>query len=150
MKKLAFALCMFAVLTGCSGYKKGMSSGMDGAALAAEFEKQVGDRVYFEYDSSAITAASKMRLTKQAEWIRAHNGISVVVEGHCDERGTREYNLALGERRAAAVKNFLAAQGVDANSVDTISYGKERPAVVGAGEAVWKMNRRGVTVISSK
>jgi len=102
------------------------------------------DRVFFEYDSSEITAEARVTLMKQAQWLLHYPRVRISVEGHCDERGTREYNLALGERRATAVKNYLIALGVPASRMNTISYGKERPAVVGNGESTWSQNRRGV------
>jgi peptidoglycan-associated lipoprotein len=107
-----------------------------------------GDRVYFAYDKSDISPEARAILTKQADWLKKNANVTVTVEGHCDERGTREYNLALGERRATAVKNVLVALGIPANRVSTISYGKERPAVVGSTEAAWAQNRRGVTVVN--
>ncbi|NVJ71024.1 MAG: peptidoglycan-associated lipoprotein Pal [Alphaproteobacteria bacterium] len=103
-----------------------------------------GDRVFFEYDSSEITDEARRTLAKQVEWLMHYPRVRVSIEGHCDERGTREYNLALGERRANAVKNYLIALGVPASRMNTISYGKERPAVVGNGESTWSQNRRGV------
>ncbi len=103
-----------------------------------------GDRVFFEYDSSEITTEARVTLMKQASWLGRHPRTRISIEGHCDERGTREYNLALGERRATAVKNYLIALGVPASRMSTISYGKERPAVVGNGESTWSQNRRGV------
>lgn len=106
-----------------------------------------GDRVFFAYDSSELSAEARATLSKQAQWLRNFPRVDVTVEGHCDERGTREYNLALGERRASAVKNYLISQGVPASRMKTISYGKERPAVVGNGESVWNQNRRGVLVV---
>lgn len=106
-----------------------------------------GDRVFFEYDSSEITDEARATLAKQAEWLMHYPRVRLSVEGHCDERGTREYNLALGERRANAVKNYLIALGVPASRMRTISYGKERPAVVGNGESTWSQNRRGVLVV---
>lgn len=111
----------------------------------ADFLKNVGDRVFFDYDKSDLSPDARATLGRQASWLKQYH-VSLVVEGHCDERGTREYNLALGERRANAVKNFLVAQGVSAASVSTISYGKERPAVLGDNEAAWAQNRRGVSV----
>jgi len=105
------------------------------------------DRVFFEYDSSELTAHARATLGKQADWLKHYPQIKVQVQGHCDERGTREYNLALGERRANAVKNYLVALGVPASRLSTISYGKERPAVVGNGEQFWSQNRRGVLVV---
>jgi peptidoglycan-associated lipoprotein len=106
-----------------------------------------GDRVFFAYDSSEITDEARSTLSKQAKWLMRHPRERVTIEGHCDERGTREYNLALGERRANAVKNYLIALGVPASRMTTISYGKERPAVAGDGDSVWSQNRRGVLVV---
>ena len=108
----------------------------------------VGDRVFFDFDKSVITAAAQKTLKRQAAWMRKHTILTVTIEGHADERGTREYNLALGERRATSVKNFLVAIGVDANRIATISYGKERPDALGHSEAAWSQNRRGVTTIN--
>ena len=113
-----------------------------------QLRAQAGDRVFFGFDKSDISAESRQILQKQADWMKAHPSVTVTVEGHCDERGTREYNLALGERRATAVKNVLVALGIPANRVSTISYGKERPAVVGSNEAAWAQNRRGVTTVN--
>ena len=113
-----------------------------------DFVQNVGDRVFFDYDKSDIKAEGRQVLQRQADWLKKYGNVTVTVEGHCDERGTREYNLALGERRANAVKKMLVALGVAPNRVSTISYGKERPAVVGSNEAAWAQNRRGVTVIN--
>lgn len=105
-----------------------------------------GATVHFDYDSSELTAAARSTLEKQAEWMGANN-LTISVEGHADERGTREYNLALGERRAVAVKNYLVALGVSSNRLETISYGKERPVAVGNDESAWGQNRRGSSVV---
>ena len=113
-----------------------------------DFVANVGDRVWFAYDKSVVTPEGRQILQKQADWLKKYPNVTVTVEGHCDERGTREYNLALGERRATAVKNVLVALGIPANRMTTISYGKERPAVVGSNEAAWAQNRRGVTVVN--
>ena len=115
---------------------------------AQDFQQNVGDRVFFDYDKSDIKAEGRQVLQRQADWLKKYSNVTVTVEGHCDERGTREYNLALGERRATAVKKMLVALGVPANRVSTISYGKERPAVVGSNEAAYAQNRRGVTVVN--
>jgi len=109
----------------------------------------VGDRVFFGFDSADLTAESRAALEKQAAWMKKFGGVRVVLEGHCDERGTREYNLALGERRANAAKDYLVALGVNPARVKTISYGKERPAALGHNEAAWAQNRRSVTVVDS-
>lgn len=114
----------------------------------ADFVAQSGsDTVWFGYDSYELDEASRATLGKQSEWLARYPNVKITVEGHCDERGTREYNLALGDRRANAAKNFLAAQGVDASRITTISYGKERPLVEGSDDASLAKNRRAVTVL---
>jgi len=107
----------------------------------------VGDRVFFGYNSSELDSDAQELLQDQVAWIKQHN-VSVTIEGHCDERGTREYNLALGEKRAQAVKNYLISMGVDSVQISTISYGKERPAVVGSNDGAWSQNRRSVTTVN--
>ena len=110
-------------------------------------EEVLGDRVFFALDSSVIDAQAQGTIKRWAEWMNDFGDVYVRIEGHCDERGTREYNLALGERRANAGKEAVVALGVDANRVATISYGKERPAVEGQNEAAWGQNRRGVLIL---
>ena len=112
-----------------------------------DFAQTAKDRVFFGFDKSSLTSEAVNTLKAQAEWLQANPDTNVIVEGHTDDRGTREYNLALGERRAVAVKNYLISRGVDAERIKTISYGKERPAVVGGNEAAWAQNRRAVTVV---
>jgi peptidoglycan-associated lipoprotein len=117
---------------------------------AADFVAQAGsDHVLFGYDSYELDEEARAILGKQAEWLARYPQVRVTVEGHSDERGTREYNLALGDRRASAAKNFLAAQGVDPGRMTTISYGKERPAVDGTDEAAYAQNRRAVSVVAN-
>jgi len=116
---------------------------------AEDFVVNVGDRVFFDFDKYNLKPQSREALQRQAVWLKKFPSVTVTVEGHCDERGTREYNLALGERRANSVKNYLVALGVNPNRIKTISYGKERPAVTGSNEAAWSQNRRGVTVVNS-
>ena len=113
----------------------------------ADLVVNVGDRVFFETDSSELNAASRTTLDNQASWLGQYPSLSITVEGHADERGTREYNLALGERRANSVKSYLTALGVSPSRITTISYGKERPAVPGANDSAWSQNRRGVTKV---
>ena len=108
----------------------------------------VGDRVFFGYDSSDLDSDALELLQDQVGWLKQHGNVTVTVEGHCDERGTREYNLALGEKRAQAVKNYLVGLGIDPDRVSTISYGKERPAVVGSNDGAWAQNRRSVTIVN--
>ena len=112
-----------------------------------EFMIDVGDRVFFNTDKSDLTATARKTLERQSAWLQKYPNYTITVEGHADERGTREYNLALGDRRAAAVKNYLVALGVDPNRIGTISYGKERPEALGSNEAAWSQNRRGVSII---
>ncbi len=116
----------------------------------ADFLAQAGsDRVFFAFDSYSLDGEARDILGRQAEWLIRYPNVRVTIEGHADERGTREYNLALGERRANAARSFLAAQGVAASRMTIISYGKERPAVEGSNEAAWAQNRRAVTVLVS-
>ncbi|MBR2814391.1 MAG: peptidoglycan-associated lipoprotein Pal [Reyranella sp.] len=111
----------------------------------ADFRQNVGDRVFFATDMSTINDEGRQTLNRQAEWLKKYTNYQVTVEGHCDERGTREYNLALGERRANSARQYLIAQGVPAARLKTISYGKERPDPVGSDAAAWQLNRRAVT-----
>ena len=128
MKKLLSLFAAIVVLSGCSSLG-GMFGGAEcDSKLARDFMANAEDRVFFAFDS---------------------NEVNVIVQGYCDERGTREYNLALGERRANAVKQYLISQGIAADRISTISYGKERPAVLGNNEAAWAQNRRAVTVVKA-
>jgi peptidoglycan-associated lipoprotein len=117
-------------------------------SMAESFASNAGDRVFFDTDSSVVTSEGRATLERQASWLSQYSNINVVVEGHCDERGTREYNLALGERRANAAKEVLIAAGVSPARITTITYGKERPAVIGSDESSWSQNRRAVTVLA--
>lgn len=117
---------------------------------SADFlEKAGSDKVYFALDSYELDSSAKATLDAQAAWLNQYSQVTITVEGHCDERGTREYNLALGDRRANAAKNYLASKGVSASRISTISYGKERPAAEGSTEEAWAQNRRAVTVLVS-
>jgi peptidoglycan-associated lipoprotein len=116
---------------------------------AQDFVVNVGDRVFFETDSSELTAQSRATLDKQSQWLNLYNRYSFTVEGHADERGTREYNIALGARRAQAVRDYLIARGVNAVRMRTISYGKERPVAVCNDISCWSQNRRTVTTLNA-
>lgn len=142
-----------------AGEGAAVAAGEDAAVAALEvegatpgsvedFALNVGDRVFFDLDKSVLSAQGRRTLERQAEWLKLYPNKILTVEGHCDERGTREYNLALGERRSAAVKDYLTALGIDENRIETISYGKERPYALGHNEAAWDQNRRGVTVVN--
>ncbi len=154
MKKLLSLFCAMAFLAGCSsmGENGGLFGGTDCESKEArDFMANAEDRVFFAYDSSTLTDNAEEVLDTQVNWLnmRKHKNVNVIVQGYCDERGTREYNLALGERRANAVKNYLVSQGVAADRISVISYGKERPAVLGNNEAAWAQNRRAVTVVKT-
>ncbi len=136
----------------------GANAGMSGAivpgsaadpASPAYFQQTVGDRVLFVVDQNTLTPEARDVLTKQATWLMENPAFSAIIEGHADERGTREYNLALGARRASAVQNFLIERGVAGNRLRTVTYGKERPLRICSDESCWMKNRRGVTVISA-
>ncbi len=114
---------------------------------AEELQEVIGDRVHFAYDQHDLDAQAQDQVAAWANWLTAHSGLSVVVEGHADERGTREYNLALGERRAAEVRRQLIAFEIDANRVRIVSYGKERPEAVESNEEAWARNRRSVMIL---
>jgi len=113
-----------------------------------ELKQQVGDRIFFEFNKSDISTDAQAILARQADFTKKYPQLTFTIEGNCDERGTREYNLALGERRATADKDALVALGVDAGRLKTISYGKERPSVAGHNEAAWAQNRNAITVIN--
>lgn len=132
---------------------RGVDRGVTGAALTGDQLREalaregVTDRVLFGYDSAELNPEARATIEKWAKVLNQAGGTRVVVEGHCDERGTREYNLALGERRAVAVRNYLTSIGINATRLQTISYGKEKPVVVGSSEQSWAQNRRGVLAV---
>ncbi|MCE2517702.1 MAG: peptidoglycan-associated lipoprotein Pal [Alphaproteobacteria bacterium] len=122
-------------------------SSSSAAQTPAEELASIGDAVFFDYDSSALSDDAKATLSAQAAFLAANPSITITVEGHCDERGTREYNLALGERRASSARDYLVAQGVNAARIKTISYGKERPSFIGSNPYAYSKNRRAVSII---
>ncbi len=161
-RSLTYVVASLLLLSACSSTPsdQGAGAGSGGAAGAAgagqivagsdrDFIVNVGDRVYFDLDKFNIRNDQRAQLEKQAAWLKRYPAVQVTVEGHADERGTREYNLALGEKRANSAKDFLVANGIPANRVKVISYGKERPVALGHDEASWAQNRRAVTVITS-
>jgi peptidoglycan-associated lipoprotein len=130
----------------------GANAGLAGSAApgsAQDFVVNVGDRVFFESDSPELTPQSIATLDKQAEWLQRYNRYAFTIEGHADERGTREYNIALGARRAQTVRDYLISRGVQGNRMRTISYGKERPVAVCNDISCWSQNRRAVTVLNA-
>ena len=126
------------------------SSASSSAADKTPSEKlaQVGDTVNFDFDSAELTVSARSTLNRQAAFLSLNPDLMIVIEGHADERGTREYNLALGERRATAVRDYLVAKGINSARVRTVSYGKERPVVAGSDETAWAKNRRAATVLN--
>jgi peptidoglycan-associated lipoprotein len=130
------------------GYGAGGAGGAGAPGSAQEFTSSVGDRVFFETDSTEINSAGQATLDKQAEWLNRYPRYTFTMEGHADERGTREYNFALGARRAEAAKEYLVAKGVGAGRIKTMSYGKERPVAVCNDISCWSQNRRAVTVLA--
>ena len=114
-----------------------------------ELLAKVGSTVYFDYDQSSLTSEAQAPLDRQAAFLKASPSFRIIIEGHCDERGTREYNLALGDRRASAVRDYLVAKGINASRLSTISYGKERPSVGGSNDTSYALNRRSVSRIDS-
>ena len=137
-------------LAGCASVN-GVSEGANKKQLYGSCQcddvPDAPDRVYFDFDQSSLTLEARETLDKQAAWLKKYPGYKITIEGHCDERGTREYNLALGERRANAVRNVLIAAGVSASRISTISYGKERPIVLGSNEEAWAQNRVAITTV---
>ena len=150
------ALVAALAIAGCASKKTPNSAadlGLNGAGAAApgsaqDFTVNIGDRIFFDTDSSSIRADAQTTLSRQAQWLNQYRQYAIVIEGHADERGTREYNLALGARRAAATRDFLVSKGVAANRLKTISYGKERPVAVCDDISCWSQNRRAVTTLS--
>ena len=132
-----------------------LNQGRDGKGpvtpgTARDFSVNVGDLVYFSSDSSDLTPEAQGTLQKQAQWLKQYAQYTITIEGHADERGTREYNIALGARRATSVRNFLAQNGINASRLRTISYGKERPVAVCDDISCWSQNRRAQTVLNSR
>lgn len=165
MRKLAFLSLTAAalLLSACGSSDENANAGVGGDGMGGaggaytggaatptmvqEFQTSVGDRIFYATDRTDLTAEARATLDRQAQFLMRYSAVSVVLEGHADERGTREYNLGLGERRAQTAKNYLIAKGVSGDRVQTISYGKERPAVSGDSSQSWAQNRRAVTVL---
>ena len=133
---------------GGAGGPGGVGMGVVAPGSQQDLAQTAGDRVFFAFDRSDISPEAQQTLQRQAEWLQHYPNVAVTVEGHCDERGTREYNLALGERRANAAKQVLLAAGVSPARVSTISYGKDRPVVPGSTEEAWAQNRVAITTVN--
>ena len=154
--KIALALVGMLVLAGCSKSEKPDLLAQNGADSGTQvspgserdFIVNVGDRVYFPVDQTSLTPEGMETLRRQAQWLTQYPNVTIQVEGHADERGTREYNIALSARRSTVSREFLISQGVDASRIATIAYGKERPVALCEEESCWAQNRRSVTVIT--
>jgi peptidoglycan-associated lipoprotein len=156
--KVAATLFSVLALAACSKKTKPdleASAGLDGGGAGVarpgsveEFQTVVGDRIYFLVDQSTLTSEGEATLTRQAQWLQQYPAVTIQVEGHADERGTREYNISLSARRATATREFLIQQGVPGNRISSIAYGKERPAALCDEENCWSQNRRSVTVVT--
>ena len=150
LKNILLIIFATLILSACSTAKK--SGNIDGDVYTGKETVEylaagVPDRVFFATNKSSLTTASRATLRKQANYLRKNKNLTVTIEGHADERGTREYNLALGEKRASSVKDYLISLGINSERISVVSYGKERPQVLGSNKAAWSMNRRSVTTI---
>ena len=163
LKKLILLVAAGFFLASCAATKTDQGGDVDAASSASSSSSDgsinagtqedlivnVGDRVFFEFDSSELTVDAQSTLDAQAAWLLQYSDTDITIEGHADERGTREYNLALGDKRAFAVYSYLAQAGVDTNRMDYVSWGKERPEVIGSDETAYSQNRRGVTIVTN-
>jgi len=149
--RLFGAVAALALLAACSNTDQNAAATGAGNTIRPGSQEDlvanVGDRVFFDFDSSQVRADQRPVLQRQSEWMGRYPDVRVQVEGHADERGTREYNLALGQRRANSARDVLVASGVNGARISTISYGKDRPAALGSDESAWAQNRRAVTVV---
>ncbi|HVB88678.1 MAG TPA: peptidoglycan-associated lipoprotein Pal [Beijerinckiaceae bacterium] len=159
--KLVAILGAALAIAACSKNPDELGAGAGGVGLASsggvatpgsprDFTVNVGDRVFFDTDSTELSAQAQNTLNNQARWLQRYPNYNFIIEGHADERGTREYNFALGERRAEITKQYLVAKGISPSRMRTISYGKERPVAVCNNESCWSQNRRAVTVLRTR
>ncbi len=153
--RLVVVLATALAISACANQATDTAGGAGGAGSAAspgsqqDFVVNVGDRVFFETDQTELTSLARATLDKQAQWLTNYRQYSFTIEGHADERGTREYNIALGARRAQSTRDYLISRGIAANRIKTISYGKERPVAVCNDISCWSQNRRAVTVLNA-
>ncbi len=147
--KMLVVIGAMALLTACAQTKPDGLQGNVKPGTGQDFVVNVGDRVYFAEDQSTLSGQAQATLEKQAQWLNKFSQYTITVEGHADERGTRQYNIALGARRASSARDYLVSRGVAASRVKTISFGKERPVAVCNDDSCWTQNRRAVTVINN-
>tara|TARA_B100000795_G_C22740972_1_gene415331 strand:- start:759 stop:1211 length:453 start_codon:yes stop_codon:yes gene_type:complete len=148
LKKLFIIMVSGLILTSCAGTKKNAGGNSIVAGSQEDLIVNVGDRVFFEFDSFELTVDAQSTLDAQTAWLKQYSEVDITIEGHADERGTREYNLALGAKRSNAVFSYLADSGIKATRMNTVSFGKERPEVIGSTDSAWSQNRRAVTAIT--
>ena len=146
LKKLFIIMVSGLILTSCAGTKKNTGGDSIVAGSQEDLIVNVGDRVFFEFDSFELTVDAQSTLDAQTAWLKQYSEVDITIEGHADERGTREYNLALGERRANSAKDYLMTYGISSDRISVLSYGKERPVDSGSNTLAWSKNRRSVTV----
>jgi peptidoglycan-associated lipoprotein len=150
--KIMLALAAALTIAACANKPGDEQAGVGGAAVPGsqqDFVVNVGDRVFFESDSTELSPQARATLDKQAQWLQHYNRYAFTIEGHADERGTREYNIALGAKRSQITRDYLASRGIDPSRIRTISYGKERPVAVCNDISCWSQNRRAVTVLNA-
>ena len=148
LKKLFIIMVYGLILTSCAGNKSVNSGGSITAGSQEDLIVNVGDRVFFEFDSFELTVDGQSTLDAQAAWLKQYSEVDITIEGHADERGTREYNLALGAKRSNAVFTYLMDAGISNSRMNAVSFGKERPEVVGSTDSAWSQNRRSVTTVT--
>ena len=138
-------ILIFFLVSSCQSGKNDEAFGAPGTQ--SDLEVSAGDYILFESNSSAVDLEYRLVLDKQILWLKVNDSVRVIIEGHCDERGTKDYNIALGAQRSNSVKNYLVARGISSARITTISYGKESNPVLGTGEEVWRQNRRAITIV---
>ena len=149
MLRLLFCLALLCSLVGYSGTSSQRSKHIHSThTLPANFDQEAENYVLFKVNSAQISEEGIQKLERQVKWLKRYRYINIIIAGHCDERGTREFNLALGSKRANVVKYYLVASGIDDSRISTVSYGKERPVVLGSNPEIWSQNRRSVIILN--
>jgi len=148
MLRLLFCFALLFSLVGCSGTSSQGSKHLHSHPLPANFDQEAENYVLFKVNSAQISEEGIQKLERQVKWLKRYRYINIIIAGHCDERGTREFNLALGSKRANIVKYYLVASGISDSRISTVSYGKERPVVLGSTPKIWAQNRRSVIILN--
>jgi peptidoglycan-associated lipoprotein len=148
MLRLLFCFSLIFSLVGCSGTSSQRSEYIHSHPLPANFDQEAENHVLFKVSSAQISEEGMQKLDRQVKWLKRYRYINIIIEGHCDERGTREFNLALGSKRANVVKYYLVASGIGDSRISAVSYGKERPVILGSSPEIWRQNRRSVIMLN--